>query len=874
VATLVATGNASAAQARRTPARQVSSQLTSVRLRSTEQSIQVIFVTTGAVRYKATRTVQPSRITIDLLQTGISPVFTKRELLSVHPALIRVLITRPAGTTRAVLDLAAAGTHAVSAAEDRLVVEIKVRAKASAAPATPAPLDARALPPIGTDTPDAVLRQVGVGPPLLSNAVKIPWVPLSPRIEDFTSANPPIAAARVDSFRQREPGEGRPITEETTAYLAYDSDHLYAVFVCRDGSSEVRGSLSPRDSITEDDHVAVYLDTFRDGRHGYVFASNPYGVQQDGLISEGDEVSYLQDMVWQSRGRRTADGFIVWMAIPFKSLRFPAASRQSWRIALGRTIARRSESAYWPFITRGAAAFVDQMAELDGLELISPGRNIQLAPYGTFAREQTFGSGSPAGDSLSEVRRGGLDAKVVVRNAVAIDLAVNPDFSEVESDDPLVMVNQRFEPFRPEKRPFFMENSGVFETPISVLFSRRIVDPDVGLRLTARSRGWAIGGLAANDRATAAEKSAPLLGPGARLGAARVQRSLGERSHIGVLATDRAVNDSRNRVVSVDGRVQVTPAWGLSAQTVRSDDVQPGAQRQIGRAHAAAISRLGSHFTYVGAYRDVDSRFRVPLGYVPRVDIRMTDQYAGYLWQVGTWSIGPSVNAVAVWDHAGQLQDRWTSGEIGVSQAGYLDARASHADALERYGADAFHTRTSNVSFSGRPSEWLYVWGLYQWGTAINYTPPAGVAPFVGLRRGVYASISVRASARIDLEQIVLREQLDTPAGADTVFRTGILRSQANLRLTKALSVRGVVDFSELASDQSLFAEPGRSGLAYDVLVRFLPHPGTAFFVGFNKRFEDLAADPRSPADPFLRTIPGMPVGRRLFAKVSYLFRL
>ena len=876
VATLVATGHASAQQARRTPARALSSQLTSVRLQSTEQSIQVTFVTTGPIRYKTTRTAEPSRITIDLLQTGISPVFTKRELLSVHPALIRVLITRPAGTTRAVLDLAAAGTHAVYTAQDRLVVEIKVRAKASA-PAASAPPVVKAVPQIAVDIPAALPRPAVVAPPSFSNAVKIPWVPLGPSIEDFTAPNPSVAAARVNSFRQREPGEGSPISEETTAYLAYDSDYLYAVFVCRDGSSEVRGRLAPRDAITEDDHVAVYLDTFRDGRHAYVFASNPYGVQQDGVISNGAEVSYAQDMVWRSRGQLTADGFVVWMAIPFKSLRFPAASRQSWRIAIGRTIARRSESAYWPFITRGAADFVGQMAELDGLELISPGRNIQLAPYATFAREQTFDAG-PAGTALSEVYRGGLDAKVVVRNAVAIDLAVNPDFSEVESDDPLVMVNQRFEPFRPEKRPFFMENSRVFETPINLLFSRRIVDPDIGLRLTARSPGWAIGGLAANDRAGATgERSGRFVGPGARLGAARVQRSFGERSQIGVLATDRAADDSRNQVVSIDGRVQVTPAWGLSAQTVRSDDTQPGAPRQIGRAHAAAISRVGPHFTYVGAYRDVDSGLRVPLGFVPRVDIRMTDHYAGYVWQLGeggAWSFGPSVNAVAGWNHAGQLQDRWTSGEIGVSQAGYLDARASHAKALERYGVDTFHTRTTNVSFSGRANERLHVWGLYQWGTAINYTPPAEVAPFVGVRRGTYASITLRASARIDLEQIVLQEQLLTMSGAATVFKTRILRSQANLQLTKSLAFRGVVDFSELASGQSLFAEAGRSGLSYDVLVRILPNPGTAFFVGFNKRFAELAGDPRSSTDRFLPAIPGTPLGHRLFAKVSYLFRM
>src|SRR4029453_19414309 len=107
--------------------------------------------------------------------------------------------------------------------------------------------------------------------------------------------------------------------------------------------------------------------------------------------------------------------------------------------------------------------------------------------YGTFARAQSF---DPLGNAQSEIRRGGLDAKMVIKDAVTIDAAIRPDFSEVESDDPLVRVNQRFEPFLPEKRPFFMENAALFDTPIKVFFSRRIVDPEVGIRTTARSAGY------------------------------------------------------------------------------------------------------------------------------------------------------------------------------------------------------------------------------------------------------------------------------------------------------------------------------------------------------------------------------------------------
>ena len=862
-----------------TPPRAPAPQLTAVRLRSTEQSIRVTFVLTAPVRYKMVRSEQPPKITIDLLQTGISPVFTKRELLSVHPALIRVLVSRSAGVTRAAIDLAAAGAHSVYAANNEVVVEIKTRAKRSTTDVTPPTKAASAAPlPIagpGSPPPHVVPLppQPAAPPPLTS--VKIPWVPLGPTIDALMADNHMATAARLTSFRQREPGDGTPASEDTTVYLAYDSDFLYAAFICRDAGRDVRSNLVPRDTLGGDDHVALYLDTFRDGRHAYVFASNAFGVQQDGVISEGDDVSYVPDMLWRSQGRRTANGFVVLMSIPFKSLRFSDASVQSWRVAVGRTIARTGETAYWPYITRGPAGFVGQMAALEGLELISPGRNIQLMPYGTFAREQLFDAA--ARGPMSEVARGGLDAKVVVRGAAAIDATVNPDFSEVESDDPLVTANQRFELFRPEKRPFFMENAAMFESPINVMFSRRIVDPDVGLRLTARTTGWTIGGLVANDRGGDTDRSTRLFGPGTRIGVARLQRLFGERSALGVSATDRDGSDGRNHVASVDGRIQLTPAWGFIGQLIRSDDQSRGEGRQVGHAYSAALSRTGAHFTYVGSYRDIGPTVRVPLGFVPRVDVRGTDHYAGYTWRIGesgAWSVGPMVNAIVQWNHAGQLQDRWTSGALNISRAGYFDANIARAQSFERFGTADFRTDSTNLTLSSRVHSAVYLWGMYYWGSAINYTPAAGVVPFLGVKRGAYGSVALRPSARLDLQQIVLHEQFDTAHHDARVFETTIYRSQATLQVTRAMLVRGMADFNELSTNRSLFADTDGRDLTYDVIVRFSPNPGTAFFVGFNKRYENLHIDPRARTLGMLPTMSATPVGERIFAKVSYLFRL
>jgi hypothetical protein len=282
----------------------------------------------------------------------------------------------------------------------------------------------------------------------------------------------------------------------------------------------------------------------------------------------------------------------------------------------------------------------------------------------------------------------------------------------------------------------------------------------------------------------------------------------------------------------------------------------------------------------VSGYRDIDGAVRVPLGFVPRVDIRVTDQYAAYTWRVGdgaVWSFVPAVNAVIDWDHTGQLQDRWTNADLGVSHAGQLDAHVSRAQASELYLATTFRTDMTNVSVSSSRVQWLSLWGMYSWGSAINYTPAAGVAPFLGLKRAAYGSITLRPSARLDLEQVLIHEQLDTTQDASSsntpVFNTSLFRSKANLQLTRSLALRGIVDYSELDSDPSLFSESDANRLMYDVLVSYVLHPGTAVHVGFNKRYESLINDPRSQTGITPTGLTSSPVGHQIFVKINYLLR-
>jgi len=191
-----------------------------------------------------------------------------------------------------------------------------------------------------------------------------------------------LQMAKVTGFVQRNPHDGEKVSEATAAYLGYDQKNLYAVFVCFDDPKKVRARMSRREDIYDDDNVEVMLDTFHDRRRAYAFQTTPLGVQWDAIWSEATREEILGnfdtsfDTVWNSEGKVTSRGFVVWMAIPFKSLRFPSTKEQQWGIILYRGIVRKNEDAFWPQVSYKVEGRLGQAATLYGLEGISPGHSI------------------------------------------------------------------------------------------------------------------------------------------------------------------------------------------------------------------------------------------------------------------------------------------------------------------------------------------------------------------------------------------------------------------------------------------------------------------------------------------------------------------
>ncbi len=721
--------------------------------------------------------------------------------------------------------------------------------------------------------------------------LRLPRVSTPPRLEDYRQGARNANEVCVSDFRQREPGDGTPVSLETTACLSYDRHHLYIVFICKDDPAKVRARLSRREAIFEDDVVGVVLDTFQDRRRAYLFLANPLGIQADGIVGEGQEDDYSFDTLWHSEGRVTEDGFIVWMAIPFRSLRFPATRTQTWGIALGRMIQRLNEQSFWPYITRRVAGFLQQLAVLEGLEDISPGRNWQFIPYGAFAAARFLdpaGANGPAWRTEVE-GRGGMDAKFVLRDALTLDLTVNPDFSQVESDDPQVTLNQRFEVFFPEKRPFFLENAGFFRTLENLFFSRRIIDPQFGARVTGKAGPWTLGALAMDDRAPGRNVAPtdPAYGRRAAVGVLRVQREFAEQSSLGVLLTHRSFRSQSNSVLALDALLRLSPHWTFMGQIMRSFTRRDNG-RFSGPAYSLDLSYSGRHFFYSGEYVDRSPRFHSQLGFIRRVDVRQMEHFVRYRWfRAGRHlqSFGPNIFTLMNWDRRGRLQDWIVSSGFQLQFTGPTAVSFRRSESFELFRDLGFRKHETALNLGTAWLRGLSLAGSLRFGTGINFYPPPGVEPFSATTTSSELEITLRPTSQLRVSQIYLYSRLGAHRRSlppemrghapefISVFNNHLLRTKVNHQFTRELSLRVILDYAAVLPNPSLVRAEREKRVGVDLLLTYLVNPWTALYVGYTDRLENILFDPDVPTSLRRMGAPTRSTGRQIFVKFSYLFR-
>ena len=726
--------------------------------------------------------------------------------------------------------------------------------------------------------------------------IAIPRIDIAPKLEDFVEMKPSPAfegkLASVSGLIQRVPTDGAPSTQRTDVYLGYDSKNLYAIFVAFDTEpSKIRARLSRREDIFDDDSVEIMLDTFHDHRRAYSFLVNPMGVQADALWTEDVGFDFSFDTIWESQAKLTERGYLVWMAIPFRSLRFASNDPQTWGIILNRGLPRSNEDTFWPPYSSRIQGRLNQEGAVTGLSSISPGRNLQFIPYGIFRsfRELDLRDPSrPVFDQRHAYGRLGLDAKSVLKDKFVLDATINPDFSQVESDEPQVTVNQRFEVLFPEKRPFFLENSNYFNTPINLVFTRRIVDPKYGLRLTGKDGPWAVGLLMADD-ASAGEtipRSDPNASKHAYFGIGRVSYDLGRQSNVGAIFTDREFAGSYNRVGGIDGRLTLNTNWVTTFQGVVSSTLNTDGTYQAGPAAEVTAQRQGLHFTYNFDYSDRSNGFVTEPGFDPQPDIHNIVQHFQYTFRregstLISWA--PIFDTYETFDHGGNHLNSGFSPAMQVELKGQTYITLLYAKEMELLRPKDFAVLPANNRYVRHTTEVTVNTNYYRavslkmdvrWGTRINYDAPTGQIPFLAGRTSVNTTLTVRPSRKLRVDNTYILFRLHDRMGGVGSMNNHIIRSKLNYQFTRALSFRFIGQYNSLLTNPTFTSLQTAKDFNADFLVTYLLRPSTAIYVGYNTNRENLLNPLAADIDGNLLRGPHyINDGRNFFVKASYLLR-
>ncbi len=749
------------------------------------------------------------------------------------------------------------------------------------------------------------------------------------RLADFEGMKPTEALAdhlaHVSDFIQTAPNDGQPATEKTDVYLGYTPTTLYVVFVCFDHHPGlIRSHLARRENVTADDNVVVLVDPFQDHRRGVYFQLNPAGVQADAAWTEGSGTDFSYDQVWDSDGRITSQGWLALFAIPFRSLRFHTGS-SDWGVVLTRNLPRNSESSNWPHIATSVSGVLTQEATLHGIEGVTGSHNFQLNPYALAQNVHQLLSLDPNNPYFStrhlEGTAGG-EAKAIVHDSIVLDATVNPDFSQVESDQPQFTVNQRYPVYFPELRPFFLENANYFSTPIQLLYTRNIVHPEFGVRATGKLGSTNIGLLTIDDRAPgeAFAPGDPDRSKHALFAVGRVTQDLGKGSSIGAIYTDYEFAGSYNRIVGVDFTARFNDKWTALGQMVESASKYlvdtPGTDTSGAPSSAAAssppkvgagpaswleISRNGHAWNLDNVYQDYATGFASQVGFIQTSNIRNDQWHSTYQWYPKhslIQSVGLETSGNVSWDHQGNRVQHHTTVDPFLllprktTLAPLIIFNSDTVGPQNGYAVPANINLTQNAGgfvFRSAPFRQLN-WNLvYSQGGNPNFYPAAGRAPSLLKENYLQALVSVLPfhSLTIDNTYLLDRDH-DAHTGAD-VYESQTIRSKLNYQFTRAFSARVIVEYDSVLVNPALTSLVRTKQVATQALLTWLPHPGTAIYFGYNNDLQnyDRSFCQRFPAGSTDGT-PGMcnpdhPIlprsnqylndGRQFFLKASYLLR-
>ncbi len=764
----------------------------------------------------------------------------------------------------------------------------------AAAVALPAALSAQT----GEAQPQTPAPRLGTGIETAANGrITVPKIDRAVTLNDFSGMKPSAWVsenlARTDAFVQNQPPDGKPPTERTEVWMGRTETTLFAVFVCYDHrTGAIRGHLARRENISADDSVGLLLDPFQDRRRGVLFQLNPAGVQADANWTENNGQDYSYDQVWDSSARRTPDGWLALMAIPFRSIRSRSAAPE-WGVVLSRNLPRNSETDYWPRISQSISGTLTQEGTLLGMEGATS-HNIQVNPYGIAHRIRQLNSDDPLNPFFSNRNLSGTaggDIKAVVKDTVVIDGTINPDFSQIESDQPQFRVNQRFALYYPELRPFFLENSSYFDTPITLLYTRTI----------GKIHNTNFGLLAIDDRdpGTFVAPTDPLYGKRAVTAVVRVSQDIGKASSIGGEYAQRTLNGSVNRVGGIDFNARLNQHWTLNGMHVLSSTHNTDGTYNAGPASRLSLSRNGHSFMLNSNYRDFSSGYQAYAGFTTIPSVRESRTYTNYQWypagpsakRFGLLSYGVETNNRFAFNRRSQRVFHYNQADVFASFARNTVIAPIVGQNSDTLGPADYAPLTHRVNFTEnyggfvlrsapRPQLSFSIVGIH--GATVNYNPVGSAPPALLHEDTLQAFLTLQPITQLTVDNTYLLDRSSDAHTGAHAYESQTFRTKMNYQFTRSLSARAIVEYDSVGRNPSISSLNRTKQVGTQVLLTWLPHPGTAIYAGYNSDLQNLdrALCTRLTTGQCDGNYPVMPRGsqylndgREIFVKASYLLR-
>ena len=665
-------------------------------------------------------------------------------------------------------------------------------------------------------------------------------------LNDGVWQSPPLP---LDDWIAYNPLRGGRMDLRTDVQIAHDDRYIYFAFHCLDNEPDkIRTTISRRDNAFNDDWIAISLDSAGTGQNAYHLFVNPSGIQMDALNTSASGEQFEADLLWDSVGRITEDGYIVEIRLPLQTIRFSGGAEVRMGLLFFRKISRTGVSYSWPAMPPGEWVFENPAAFVFN-DLEQP-RLLEVLPSVTYGINQARVVRDRWNDAIDKADVG-LSGKYGITSNVTLDATINPDFSQVESDAFQVQVNQRFPIFYSEKRPFFMEGMGLFNIAgtggdgnmRTGVHTRRIINPFWGTKLTGTAGRFTFGLLNASDESPADANKLFTIG--------RATYTLGGADYLGVILADTEHAGRHNRVGGGDLSIKFSPAHGLSATFLASQtgsNIAPtthGTASQISYNYNSRTITLSNQVEHYGRDFQMDTAFYNRTGFTSG-------------WSFGEINFYPKEGSdfwlkrvhPFYWFKRGrdQVQDGNedfinTGVRFNFTRQGFLSI--THGRGHEPWLGQRYKTAGGiNIYGNVQILRWLNVNGSINKGREIYYDP---VNPFQGKSTGRNFGVTLQPNEHFSQNVDVNTVRFSRESTGERVFKVTVVNTRTTYQFNKHFLVRLLEQF-----------DSSSHRLLTDLLASYEFVPGTVFHAGYGSLYEQ-QSDQRY-----------LTVSRGLFFKASY----